>query len=114
MDKSVGVARSRRLLGQYGDVLPPDNHVHSEWSYDTGYQASMARSCQRAIAVGVPAVAFTEHLDFSVWGPGDRIAEVVSPSNFHRDRRPLDLEGYHQCIAECRERYPELRILSGV
>jgi len=27
----------------------------------------MEASCARALAVGLPAIAFTEHLDFTVW-----------------------------------------------
>ncbi|TMF40082.1 MAG: histidinol-phosphatase, partial [Chloroflexi bacterium] len=38
-------------------VLPPDLHVHTEWSYD-GRRGSMERSCERAIELGLPAVAF--------------------------------------------------------
>jgi histidinol-phosphatase (PHP family) len=95
-------------------VLPPDNHVHSEWSYDTGYQASMVDSCQRAIRLGLPAIAFTEHLDFSVWADSDPIADLIAPENFHRSEHSLDLDGYHACVAECRERFPGLRVLSGV
>jgi histidinol-phosphatase (PHP family) len=96
-----------------GGVLPPDNHVHTEWSWDAPAQASMVRSCEQALAAGVPAVAFTDHLDFTVWTDGDRIAEE------HIDPRPyarmhlLDVPGYLATVQECRERYPDLRILTG-
>ena len=50
-------------------MLPPDNHVHSEFSWDTGPRASLLRACERAVEVGLPAIAFTEHLDFTVWDP---------------------------------------------
>jgi len=96
-----------------GSVLPPDNHVHTQWSWDAPAEASMVRSCEQALAAGVPAVAFTDHLDFTVWTDGDRIAEE------HIDPRPyarmhlLDVPGYLATVQECRERYPDLRILTG-
>ncbi|HLI38487.1 MAG TPA: PHP domain-containing protein [Streptosporangiaceae bacterium] len=95
-------------------MVPADNHVHSEWSYDTTGDASMRGSCERALALGVPAVAFTEHLDFTTWREGDPIAASgLQPR--HRGRiRPLDVTGYLAAIEECRQRYPGLRVLSGV
>lgn len=95
-------------------MLPPDNHVHSEWSYDTGGSAAMAASCQRAVDAGVPGIAFTEHLDFTDWGPGDAIAATGVKPGWWDAIRPLDVPGYLASIAECRERFPGLRILTGV
>jgi histidinol-phosphatase (PHP family) len=60
----------------------------------------MDRSCRRALELGLPAIAFTEHADFTDYVKAHHIA--------------LDLHGYHAAIAECRARYPQLRILSGV
>jgi histidinol-phosphatase (PHP family) len=60
----------------------------------------MDRSCQRALELGLPAIAFTEHADFTDYVKAHRMA--------------LDLRGYHAAIADCRARYPQLRILSGV
>ena len=74
-------------------ALPPDSHVHSEWSWDA-HAGSMERTCARAVQIGLPALAFTEHLDGS------------PPA--------LDIPGYLACLERCRERYPSLRILSGV
>jgi len=97
-----------------GSVLPADNHVHSEWSWDAPPDASMARSCQQALALGVGCVAFTDHLDFTAWADGDQIgAENLDPRRYSRMRQ-LDVTGYLAAVAGCRERYPELRILSGV
>lgn len=66
-------------------MLPPDNHVHSEWSWDTPAAASMEQACRRAVEIGLPAVAFTEHLDFTAWGSGDAAgpaaAEPARPSS---------------------------------
>jgi histidinol-phosphatase (PHP family) len=74
----------------------------------------MARSCERAIALGIPVVAFTDHLDFLVFTAEDRIAaEGLDPHRYPR-MRLLDTDGYLASVAECRERYPELRILTGV
>jgi histidinol-phosphatase (PHP family) len=92
-------------------VPPADNHVHSQWSYDTGAAASMVASCERAVALGIPAVAFTEHLDFTVWQDGDA---AVGMTSLRPGVAPLDVAGYASSIAECRERFPTLRVLSGV
>jgi histidinol-phosphatase (PHP family) len=95
-------------------VLPPDNHVHTEWSWDAPGDASMSRSCEQALAAGVPAVAFTDHLDFTDWIAGDRIGtENLDPHRYGR-MHLMDVSGYREAVAECRERYPDLRILSGV
>jgi histidinol-phosphatase (PHP family) len=73
----------------------------------------MARSCEQALALGVPAVAFTDHLDFDDWTDGDRgAAEGLDPYRYAR-MRVLDISGYLASIDECRQRYPGLRILSG-
>jgi histidinol-phosphatase (PHP family) len=95
-------------------VLPADGHVHSQWSYDTDGQASMAGACARAVAIGVPAVAFTEHLDFTAWAAADAIASSGLADSRGFGIQSLDLTGYLACVADCRRRYPGLRILSGV
>lgn len=105
-------------------VLPADTHVHSEYSWDTGGPTSptavgtMQRTCARAVRIGLPAVIFTEHLDFSGW--------MAAPEDFLEDLRPLidddglmqpplmDVEGYYQSIERCRRNFPDLRILTGV
>ena len=93
--------------------VPADNHVHSQWSHDTGPRASMAAACARAVDLGLPAVAFTEHLDFTDWGPDDPIAGTGITPNDQWGPRPFDVSGYLSCLDECRERFPSLRILSG-
>ncbi len=96
-----------------GSVLPPDNHVHTQWSWDAPAEASMVRSCEQALAVGVPAVAFTDHLDFTVSTDGDLIAaEHIDPRPYAA-MRVLDVPGYLASVQECRERFPDLRILTG-
>ena len=74
----------------------------------------MVRSCEQALAVGLPGVAFTDHLDFTIWTDGDQIAaENLDPHRYSR-MRLLDLPGYLAALDDCRQRYPDLRILSGV
>ena len=73
----------------------------------------MARSCEQALAVGVPAVAFTDHLDFTDWIDGDQIGTLHLDPHRYARMHLLDVTGYLATVAECRERYPDLRILSG-
>ncbi|MBQ1047693.1 PHP domain-containing protein [Micromonospora sp. C51] len=99
--------------------LPPDSHVHSEWSWDTPV-GDMEGSCVRAIELGLPAIAFTEHLDHTAW----RVAtEGPYVSDHHTSLADadgiltppaFDAAGYLQAVERCRERFPQLRILSGL
>jgi histidinol-phosphatase (PHP family) len=91
-----------------------DNHVHTVWSYDTSAVASMAVCCEQAIDIGLPAIAFTEHLEFTDGGHGDAIGQIATDGRWWNRIKPLDVTGYLAEIAECRERFPGLRILSGV
>jgi len=93
---------------------PPDNHVHTHWSWDTSDTSTMARACQRAIAQGLPAIAFTEHLDFTVWTEEDPATAYGLIDRHPAHQLPIDVDGYFAELTECRERFPELRILSGV
>lgn len=94
-------------------MLPPDNHVHSEWSWDTGAAASMDRTCAEAVRLGLPAVAFTEHVDFTRWAASDPLAE--HPLTISRPGvQPLDVTGYQESVQRCRDRYPQLRIVAGI
>ena len=74
----------------------------------------MVRTCEQAIAVGLPAVAFTEHLEFTVGVAGDAIVDVATDHRWWGRIRPLDVTGYLASVEECRQRFPGLRILSGV
>ena len=74
----------------------------------------MVRSCEQAIAVGLPAIAFTEHLEFTAGAAGDAIVDVATDHRWWGRIRPLDVTGYLASIEECRQRFPGLRILSGV
>lgn len=99
-------------------TVPADSHVHSEWSWDaTG--GSMERSCARAVEIGLPAIAFTEHLDHTVWRSVDspyapaRLRALADPDGTLTPP-PFDAAGYAEELARCRERFPDLRILSGL
>jgi histidinol-phosphatase (PHP family) len=59
----------------------------------------MERSCERAIEVGLPAIAFTEHADWAL---------------VHAGQHPVDIAGYHDAVERCRTRFKNLRILTGV
>jgi histidinol-phosphatase (PHP family) len=101
-------------------LQPVDGHAHSEWSWDAP-DGSMTASCARAIELGLPAVAFTEHADLTAWRL-PREAIPLLPLHF-RERLSangrltppdLDVPGYQASLLACRERFPGLRILSGV
>ncbi|NGM15176.1 PHP domain-containing protein [Verrucosispora sioxanthis] len=99
--------------------LPPDSHVHSEWSWDTRV-GDMEGSCARAVEIGLPAIAFTEHLDHTAWrvateGPyvSDHLTSLADPSGILTPPA-FDAAGYLAAVQRCRERFPQLRILSGL
>jgi histidinol-phosphatase (PHP family) len=72
--------------------------VHTEWSWDAP-RGHMERSCERAIEVGLPAIAFTEHADWAL---------------VHEGQHPVDITGYHEAVERCRAKFKDLRILTGV
>jgi histidinol-phosphatase (PHP family) len=77
----------------------------------------MERSCARALGLGLGAIAFTEHVDHTMWtvpvdsiDPSDPFVGpdgLVTPPEF-------DASGYLEAIERCRARFPALRILSGI
>jgi histidinol-phosphatase (PHP family) len=77
---------------------PPlvDNHVHTQFSWDAP-EGDMDATCRRAVELGLPAIAFTEHADW-VRGP----------------QAVLDPAAYFEAVERCRRAYPGLRILSGI
>jgi histidinol-phosphatase (PHP family) len=96
-------------------TLPADSHVHTEFSWDAPL-ASMERSCARAAELGLPAIACTEHLDHTAWpvdGSDDYLSSLAGPDGLLRPPA-FDATGYLAAIARCRERFPGLRILSGL
>jgi histidinol-phosphatase (PHP family) len=59
----------------------------------------MERSCERAIEIGLPALAFTEHADFAL---------------VHEGQHSVDIAGYLDAVERCRAKFKGLRILTGV
>ena len=78
--------------------LPPDNHVHSQFSWDA-LAGSMEATCERAVEIGLSALAFTEHADFVT---------------LHKGQHSVDIVGYLDEIERCRAKFKGVRILSGV
>jgi histidinol-phosphatase (PHP family) len=101
-------------------MLPADNHVHSQFSWDTGVNASMEETCRRAVEIGLPSVAFTEHVDFTEWGDHDRPpaagAQVDAPAEIVERQRvhAVDIDGYLASVERCRGLFPQLRVLTGI
>ena len=83
-----------------GRTLPPDNHVHTHWSWDTAETVTMRAACARAVALGLPAIAFTEHLDFTVWTEDDRAHAEGLTHRHAAQQLPIDIEGYDAELAE--------------
>jgi histidinol-phosphatase (PHP family) len=101
-------------------TLPADGHVHSEWSWDAAH-GSMERTCARAAELGLPSVAFTEHVDHTVWSagivadlPADHPVRVHSDADGQVHPPPFDPAGYLAAVERCRGRFPDLRILTGL
>lgn len=93
--------------------------MHSEFSWDAP-SGSMERTCARAVELGLPAIAFTEHLDHTAWpapteGPyaNQRLLAAAGPDGLVTPPE-FDTHGYLAAVERCRERYPALRILSGL
>jgi histidinol-phosphatase (PHP family) len=81
----------------------------------------MLDSCARAVRLGLPSVAFTEHAEFTRPVIAPRHRALIGEEN-RRHLRPdgvfappeLDLAGYLGAVQVCRERFPGLRVLTGV
>ena len=78
----------------------------------------MQQTCERAVKIGLPAVVFTEHLDFGGWRIGpqdatDAIRHLITPEGI-LEAPSLDVAGYLDCIDRCRRMFPSLRIMTGV
>ncbi len=76
-----------------------DGHVHTQFSWDAE-RGDMEATCRRAVEIGLPALAFTEHADYV--------------QGVHEGLRPLDTRAYVEELERCRGQFPDLRILSGV
>ena len=100
-------------------MLPPDNHVHTEYSWDAR-TGSMRASCRRAVEIGLPSIAFTEHVDMASWAIHDPRTAADPLIADHLDEHGcfnaprLDVAGYLEAIERCRSEFPQLRILTGL
>src|SRR3954465_13875077 len=90
-----------------------------QWSWDTPV-GDMEGSCARAGELDLPAIAFTEHLDHTVWrialaGPYvmDNLTALADADGLLKPPA-FDAAGYLETIEDCRRRFPQLRILSGL
>jgi histidinol-phosphatase (PHP family) len=75
--------------------------------------------CERAVRIGLPAIVFTEHLDFEdSWRADDgdigEHAQKHVDASGHVRLPPFDAEGFLAAIDRCRHAYPQLHILTGV
>ncbi|GAA0552919.1 PHP domain-containing protein [Paractinoplanes ferrugineus] len=100
-------------------IQPADGHVHTEFSWDAP-DGSMERTCARAVRLGLPAVAFTEHVDYSRWSVDEVVLrqsplrrELTGPDGVLVPPE-LDQEGYLASVERCRELFPALHVISGV
>lgn len=101
--------------------LPADGHVHTQFSYDT-LTGDMEATCARAVELGLPAVAFTEHaertgttvLAHEVPFYSEHLQPLIAPDGGVFTPPPLDLDGYLESVERCRDLFPGLRILTGV
>jgi histidinol-phosphatase (PHP family) len=59
----------------------------------------MEKSCEKALEVGLPAIAFTEHADWAL---------------VHEGQHSVDIAGYFDAIDRCRSKFPGLSILTGI
>lgn len=94
--------------------LPPDDHLHTQFSYDARDRGDMEGTCRIALARGIPAVAFTEHVDFADWSADDRAGQVAEQRMLHHNYAPFDLAAYLEELERCRKLFPQLRIRSGI
>jgi histidinol-phosphatase (PHP family) len=98
-------------------MLTADGHIHTEFSWDATGAGHMQRSCERAVALGLPSIAFTDHADFAPWPwpsgtvPAGWRATVTEGL---MTVPPFPVQEYLTNVERCRDMFPGLRILSGV
>ncbi len=100
-------------------TLPTDSHVHTEWSWDSP-NGAMQATCARAAELGLPALAFTDHMDFDPWqveeGELDGVEHLktfLTEDNSAVAPPLMDADGYLECVERCRGQFPGLRIITG-
>lgn len=80
----------------------------------------MYHSCQRALDIGLPSIAFTEHVDLAAWYIEDertRRDPLIAPgldATHHFHPPTFDADGYADAIDRCRHAFPDLRIVTGL
>jgi histidinol-phosphatase (PHP family) len=77
----------------------------------------MQRSCARAVALGLPSIAFTDHAEFAPWPwPTGTVPTGwrATVTDGWMTVPPFPLEDYLANLQRCRDLFPGLRILSGV
>jgi histidinol-phosphatase (PHP family) len=80
----------------------------------------MERMCMQATELGLPAAAFTDHLDLIAWQVD--ISDLVGFEHLKAFLTPegglapplMDIDGYLECVDRCRNKFPDLRIITGV
>ena len=75
----------------------------------------MERSCARAVELGLPSIAFTEHADFTSWAIDPEVKAAARPQKVARagpgDRfcpPPLAATAYLACMQRCRDLFPRV------
>ncbi len=81
----------------------------------------MEAHCAQAVELGLPSIAFTEHLDLTPWFvppdalhmfPREGARYLDETSTFHAPA--IDFTAYFESVERCRAAFPGLRILTGV
>lgn len=78
----------------------------------------MRDACARAVELGLPGIAFTDHADFTTLTVSDDAAAYIRAvggtvtDGVYRPP-PLDVAGYLACVDECRQEFPGLLIRAG-
>src|SRR5262249_45061414 len=80
---------------------------------------SMERTSARAVEMGLPAIAFTEHVDFTTWivlaeDLDARALQGIRQLEPNVDAADSQPRRVPRVRAACRDRFPSLRIITGV
>ncbi|WP_187279821.1 PHP domain-containing protein [Quadrisphaera setariae] len=109
-----------RGSAQWADARwPADDHVHSQYSWDA-HSGDLEATCARAVQLGLPAISFTEHVDFGAWQPppggwtwnGAVRGRMDDHGRFMS--APLEVQAYVEEVERCRHLFPGLRIRCGI
>jgi histidinol-phosphatase (PHP family) len=79
----------------------------------------MRQACARAVELGLPAVSFTDHADFTTLVVSDAAAAYLRSIGAEITDGiyappPLNVTGYLDCVEQCRREFPGLQIRAGV